>query len=140
MEVRVKQRCVTEFLRAEKIAPTDIHPHLLNVYGDQPLGVSTVRQWVVHFSSGVVVLWFLLWVFHIRTSCNTAGVKELMFWFRKLPFLGILGSQRGGEERHSRRTWRVEEERSSSWEDMSHSLSLLTLSLPWRKACGYPAV
>jgi len=51
MEVRVKQRCVTEFLRAEKIAPTDIHPHLLNVYGDQPLGVSTVRQWVVHFSS-----------------------------------------------------------------------------------------
>ena len=63
-----------------------------------------------------------------------------MFWFRKLPFLGILGSQRGGEERHSRRTWRVEEERSSSWEDMSHSLSLLTLSLPWRKACGYPAV
>jgi len=24
------------------------------------------------------------------------GVKELMFWFRGLPFLGILGSRTGG--------------------------------------------
>jgi len=44
---------VCQFLHAEKMAPTDIHWHLLNVYyGDQTLAVSTVRQWVVHFSSG----------------------------------------------------------------------------------------
>ena len=34
MEVRMKQRCVIEFLYAEKIAPNDIHRRLLNVYGD----------------------------------------------------------------------------------------------------------
>ena len=44
MEVQMKQRCVTEFLHAEKIAPTDIHQCLLNVYGDQTVKVSTVKQ------------------------------------------------------------------------------------------------
>jgi allantoicase len=43
MEVRMKQRCVTEFLPAEKIAPNDIHRRLLNVYEDQTVDVSTVR-------------------------------------------------------------------------------------------------
>ena len=52
MEVRMKQICVNEFLHAEKIAPSDIHRRLLNVYGDQTLDVSTVRRWVAHFSSG----------------------------------------------------------------------------------------
>jgi len=52
MEVRMKQRCVIEFLSAEKIAPNDIHRHLMNVYGDQTVDVSTVRRWVVRFSSG----------------------------------------------------------------------------------------
>jgi len=33
MEVRMKKRCVTEFLLAEKIAPTDIHSCVLNIYG-----------------------------------------------------------------------------------------------------------
>ena len=50
MEVSLKQRCITEFLHAEKMVPTDIHQHLLNIYGDQTVDVSTVRQWVVHFS------------------------------------------------------------------------------------------
>ena len=49
MEVCMKQRCVTEFLHAEKMAPIDIHQHLLNIYGDQTVDVSTVRWWVVHF-------------------------------------------------------------------------------------------
>ena len=31
---------------------TDIHQHLVNVSGDQTVDVSTVRLWVVHFSSG----------------------------------------------------------------------------------------
>jgi len=35
MEVRMKQRCATEFLHGEKVTPTDIHQHLLNVSGDQ---------------------------------------------------------------------------------------------------------
>jgi len=52
MEGRMKQRCVIEFLHAEKIAPNDIHRHLLNVYGDQTVDVSTVRRWVARFSSG----------------------------------------------------------------------------------------
>ena len=52
MEVCMKQRCVIEFLHAEKIAPNDIHQRLLNVYRDQTVDVSTVRQWVAHFSSG----------------------------------------------------------------------------------------
>ena len=42
-EVHTKKRYVTEFLHAEKIAPTDIHWCLLNVDGDQPTDVSTVR-------------------------------------------------------------------------------------------------
>ena len=51
-EVHRKQKYDTEFLHVEKMAPTDIHPCLVNVYGDQIAGVSTVRQWVVYFSSG----------------------------------------------------------------------------------------
>ena len=52
MEVSMKQRCVIKFFCVEKMAPIDIHQCLLNVYGDQTVDVSTVRQWVVHFSSG----------------------------------------------------------------------------------------
>jgi hypothetical protein len=52
MEVRMKQRCVTEFLHAKGKAPNDIQWHLVNMYGDQTVDVSTVRRWVVCFSSG----------------------------------------------------------------------------------------
>ena len=52
MEVQMKQRCVTELLHVEKIAPNDVYQHLLNIYVDQPADVSTVRPWVVRFSSG----------------------------------------------------------------------------------------
>jgi len=50
MEVHMKQRCGIKFLKVEKIAPIDIRWHLLNIYGDQTVAVSTVRWWVVHFS------------------------------------------------------------------------------------------
>ena len=53
MEVCMEQRCVIQFLQAEKMAPIDIHQHLLNIYGDQTMDVSTVRWWVVYFSSGL---------------------------------------------------------------------------------------
>ena len=52
MKVRTKQRCVIEFLHAEKIAPIDIHRRLLKVYGNQTVDVSTVRRWVIRFSRG----------------------------------------------------------------------------------------
>ena len=35
-----------------KMAPTDIHQCVLNAYRDQIVDMSTVRCWVVHFSSG----------------------------------------------------------------------------------------
>ena len=43
MEVTMKRRRVTEFLRVIKAAPTDIHWCLLNVYEDQTVDVSKVR-------------------------------------------------------------------------------------------------
>ena len=52
MAVRMEQRCETEFLHVEKMAPIDIHQHLLNVYREQTVDVSIDRQWVVCFSSG----------------------------------------------------------------------------------------
>ena len=44
MEMRMKQRCGIEFLPGEKIAPTNIYWHLLNVSGDQTVDMSTVRR------------------------------------------------------------------------------------------------
>ena len=52
MEVHMKKRCVIEFLHAENIAPNDILRRLLEVFRDQTVDVSTVRGWVVRFSSG----------------------------------------------------------------------------------------
>ena len=51
MEVCMKKKHVIEFLCVAKIAPTDIHQYLLKVCGDQIADVSTVRPWVVCFSS-----------------------------------------------------------------------------------------
>jgi len=51
MVVCMKQRCGTEFFHVEEVAPTDIHWHLPNVYGDQSVYVSIGRQWMVCFSS-----------------------------------------------------------------------------------------
>ena len=51
MEACLKQRCGVEFLHAEKIAPTDVHECLLNISGDETVDLSTVRWWVVCFSS-----------------------------------------------------------------------------------------
>ena len=39
MEVCMKQSGVTEFFYVEKMAPTGIHWHLLNIYGDQIVNV-----------------------------------------------------------------------------------------------------
>ena len=42
-QVHMKQRCVTEFLHAEKMVPTDIHQCSLNVDGAQTVDVGTER-------------------------------------------------------------------------------------------------
>ena len=52
MEVHMKKKCGTEFLHAEKISPIDTHWYLLNVYREQTVDRSTVRRWVVCYSSG----------------------------------------------------------------------------------------
>lgn len=42
--------CVCGGGNAHKHTPIDIHQHLLDVYGDETVDASTVRQWVIHFS------------------------------------------------------------------------------------------
>jgi len=43
MELFIKQRFVIEFLHVENTAPTDIHWHLQDVYGDQTVDVGRVK-------------------------------------------------------------------------------------------------
>ena len=45
-DVRFKQRGGMEFLTEEKVPPIEIHRRMQAVYGDQFVGVSTVRRWV----------------------------------------------------------------------------------------------
>lgn len=52
MEVHMEPKYGTEFLHVEKVAPIAIHWHPLNAYGGPTVDASTVRFWVVHFSSG----------------------------------------------------------------------------------------
>ena len=57
MEVQMKQRCVTEVLHVETIAPNDIQWCLLNVYGNQTVVVSTVRGgWCVSAVATVMLI------------------------------------------------------------------------------------
>jgi len=69
MDMCMKQRSATEFLRAEKITPVDIHRHLLNIYGDQTVHVSTVWWQVVHFSTADSRLSLLVQIF-ASTACR----------------------------------------------------------------------
>jgi len=48
----MRQRCGIEFLMQKKISPIDIRQCLLNVYGNTTVDMNTVRQGVVHLSSG----------------------------------------------------------------------------------------
>lgn len=40
----VKQCYVTKFSNSGSIVPTDIHKHLMNIYGDITVNVSTIRH------------------------------------------------------------------------------------------------
>ena len=46
----------------KKIASTDIHQFLLNIYENQTVDVSTVRLWVVHFSNNTITPAVKLWI------------------------------------------------------------------------------
>ena len=43
MEELMKQKCVSEFLHTEKMAPIDIHQYFLNVSENQTVDVSMVK-------------------------------------------------------------------------------------------------
>ena len=47
----MQKRCVIKFNHVEKIAPVNIHRHLINAYGNQIVAISVVKQWMVSFSS-----------------------------------------------------------------------------------------
>ena len=47
--VCMMRRYATAFFYVGEMVPTDIHGYLLNIYGDQTVDVSTVRQWVVQW-------------------------------------------------------------------------------------------
>jgi transposase len=53
IDVRLKQRCVIEFLDGEHIAPIELHQRLKNFYGEQTVDISTVRRWIRRVSDAV---------------------------------------------------------------------------------------
>jgi len=72
-EVHMEQRCITEFLHGEKMAPTDIYRCLLNVYGDQTVDESRVRgKWCVSAVAAVTV------VTSTCADCYKRGMQALV--------------------------------------------------------------
>jgi len=74
VKVQVTQRCGFEFLHKEKMTPTGIHLHLLTIYGDQTMDVSTVRQGGVYHQ----------WCWQQWTTCTGAdfykhGMQAIVF-------------------------------------------------------------
>jgi len=49
MSTRLKQRAVTEFLRAENVTPAEIHRRLQSVYGENTVNRTTVNRWAIEF-------------------------------------------------------------------------------------------
>ena len=60
------------------MASIDSHCHLLNVYGDQAVDVSTVRLWVVSFSSGG-----RQWLTSAGTDFYNHGTQALVHHWQK---------------------------------------------------------
>ena len=79
MEICMKQRCGIGFLNTEKVAPSYSHQHLLNVHGDQTVDVSTVRLWMVHFSSGN-----RHWITSSGTDYYKHGMQALVHLWQKM--------------------------------------------------------
>ncbi|XP_052561614.1 uncharacterized protein LOC128092118 [Tympanuchus pallidicinctus] len=110
---------------------------LLTIYGTYSMASSSSA--VVNFNQVLQIpgfwtsglLWFchfLLSVFHNRTSCEPVGVKEFMFWFRLLPFMGTSSMGRGGSG--GKRKWgrAPDRARASAYFPLAQSqLSLLSV-------------
>ena len=57
VEEHMKQRYATKLLHVKKMVPTGIHQCLQIICGDQTVNASTVRWWVMHFSSTGADFW-----------------------------------------------------------------------------------
>jgi len=73
-----------------------VSPHTLNVTQ------VNVRTFVLVYPA-VMILWFLLLVFHIITSCKARGIKELILQFCGLTTFWIPGSQKRRRTTYPRR-------------------------------------
>jgi len=78
MEVHMEQRCVVEFLHADKIVPTDLHQSLSNISGDQTDGVSTVRQCVSALGTVGHLRWCRFLQAQHADSCSLLGKMQLL--------------------------------------------------------------
>jgi len=86
--LQMKQRCVNEFLDEDKMATTEIHQHLLSVYGDQTADVSTLRWRMVHFRNDSITSAVKEWV----TSTDTDFYKHGLYFFFTRFFTGSCSS------------------------------------------------
>ncbi|XP_027213410.2 uncharacterized protein [Penaeus vannamei] len=83
MDVRQKQRYVTEFLHAEEVRPADIHRRLVNVYGAEAVDVSTVRKWVHRFPSSDKEVSNNSWSGSSCATTNPESEKETPTTYKK---------------------------------------------------------
>jgi hypothetical protein len=49
MSTRLKQRAVTEFLRAENVTPAEIYRRLQALYGEDTVSRTTLNRWAIKF-------------------------------------------------------------------------------------------
>jgi len=49
MSTILKQRAVTEFLRAENVTPAEIYRRFQAVYGENTVNRTTVNRWAINF-------------------------------------------------------------------------------------------
>ena len=76
-KMRIKQRCVTEFLCVDKTSPTDIHQCLRNVCGDETVAVSTLkaRMHRQYFpSNNAIIAAMKQWVTSAGADCYKHGM------------------------------------------------------------------
>jgi len=83
MEVWMKQRWVIEFLHMENMVPIGIYWHLLNISGDQPVDVSTVRWWVVQFSYDAIIAPVKQLVNPTGSDFCKSGIQALVHYWQK---------------------------------------------------------
>ena len=74
---------MSKFLCAKKNEHIGIHQHLLNVYGDQTVDVSTVRQCVVCFSNDAVIAAVEKWVTSTSADFYECSMQAIVHGWQK---------------------------------------------------------